>query len=188
MNESDLFALPFPDLWALAYEDEDPLALAVLERRVALMQAHDPAMPDHDRCYKRAHKEELMAMPLFSLAARSERDPLAASVFKRRIFSLKDLCFTEALNLGKTEAEAKVLVRTVIGGSVEEIQEKAACGELERAVDRLHALVERAPARPAQKRTPKHVRKDGHPFRRRKRQKEKGGGDEVLDQEINGNR
>ena len=29
---------------------------------------------------------------------------------------------------------------------------------------------------------------DGHPFRRRKRQKEKGGGDEVLDQEINGNR
>jgi hypothetical protein len=59
VNEPDLFALPFPDLWALAYEDEDPLALAVLERRVALMRAHDPAMPDHDRCYKRAHKEGL---------------------------------------------------------------------------------------------------------------------------------
>ena len=42
MNEPGLFALPFPDLWVLAYEDEDPLALAVLERRVALMRAHDP--------------------------------------------------------------------------------------------------------------------------------------------------
>ncbi|MHB1751667.1 MAG: hypothetical protein ACYCTF_03005 [Acidiferrobacter sp.] len=188
MNESDLFALPFPGLWVLAYEDEDPLALSVLERRVALMQAHDPAIPDHDRCGKRAHKEELMAMPLFSLVARSERDSLAASVFTRRIFSLKNLCFTEALNLGKTEAEAKILVRTVVGGSAEEIQEKAACGELERAVDRLHALAERSPARPAQKRTPKHAHKGAHPFRRRKRQKEKGDGDEALDQEINGNR
>ena len=62
--------------------------------------------------------------------------------------------------------------------------EKAARGELERAVDQIHALAARLPTRPTTKRTQKR----GHPFRRRKRQAEKRGGDEAIDKEIDGNK